>query len=227
MVDFENQHLSMIEQYEASALDIERIFFTGRYKLSRKHFSLLSVQSIPILYSYWEGFVQNSFRLYIEYINSLNIEFDLLSDEIVVFHMDKTFKQLKKYPDKNKQKIYFYGKLKDHFLQSRHNIFQSVDTESNVGFLVLNKLLSQFSLDKFPEYWEHYTYPNPNLKETLDTFIRYRNGVVHGGDLSSEEKVTQEVYLKYRKLVSDLMYAIHNKFMDGIQKRTYLKEAKD
>ena len=109
MVDFENQHLSMIEQYEASALDIERIFFTGRYKLSRKHFSLLSVQSIPILYSYWEGFVQNSFRLYIEYINSLNIEFDLLSDEIVVFHMDKTFKQLKKYPDKNKQKIYFMG----------------------------------------------------------------------------------------------------------------------
>ncbi len=26
MVDFENQHLSIIEQYEASALDIERIF---------------------------------------------------------------------------------------------------------------------------------------------------------------------------------------------------------
>lgn len=33
MVDFENQHLSIIEQYESSALDIERIFFTGRYKL--------------------------------------------------------------------------------------------------------------------------------------------------------------------------------------------------
>ncbi len=96
-----------------------------------------------------------------------------------------------------------------------------------MGFLVLNKLLSQFSLDKFPEYWEQYTYPNPNLKETLDTFIRYRNGVAHGGDISSEEKVTQEVYLKYRKLVSDLMYAMHNKFMDGIQKQTYLKKIKD
>ncbi len=115
MVDFENQHLSIIEQYEASALDIERIFFTGRYKLSRKHYSLLSVQSISILYSYWEG---------IEYLNSLNIDFNMLSDEIIVFHMDKTFKQFKKYPDKNKQKIYFYGKLKDHFLQSRHHIFQ-------------------------------------------------------------------------------------------------------
>lgn len=223
-MDFENQHLSIIEQYESSALDIERIFFTKRYILSKKHYSLLSVQSISILYSYWEGFVQNSFRLYIEYLNSLNIEFNLLSDEIVVFHMDKTFKQFREYPEKNRQKIIFYGKLQDHFMQSRHDIFQTVDTESNVGFMVLNKLLSQFSLEKFPEYWEEYRYPNPNLKETLDTFIRYRNGVAHGGDISSEEKVTQDVYLKYRKLVGDLMYAMHDKFMEGIQRQTYLRD---
>lgn len=223
-MDFENQHLSIIEQYESSAIDIERVFFTKRYKLSRKHYSLLSVQSISILYSYWEGFVQNSFRLYIEYINSLNIEFNLLSDEIVVFHMDKTFKQFKQYPEKNRQKIIFYWKLQDHFLQNRHDIFQTVDTESNVGFMVLNKLLSQFSLEEFPEHWGEYTYPYPNLKDTLDIFIRYRNGVAHGGDISSEEKVTQDVYSKYRKLVNDLMYAMHDKFIEGIQRQTYLKE---
>lgn len=166
MIDFESKHLSLIEQYEESARDIERIFFTGRYKFSKKHYSLLSVQSISILYSYWEGFVQNSFRLYIEYLNSLSIEFYLLSDEIVVFHMDKTFKQFKNYPEKSSQKIAFYEKLQNHFSDTRHGIFQIVDTESNVGFGVLNKLLSQFSLEKFPEYWEKYTYPNPNLKET-------------------------------------------------------------
>ena len=199
MMDFNNEHMSLIEQYEASALDIERILFTGRYRLSRKHSSLLSVQSISILYSYWEGFVQNSFRLYIEYLNSLNIDFTMFSDDIIIFHMDKTFKQ---YPEKNRQKISFYEKLQDHFLQNRHDIFQVVDTESNVGFTVLNKLLSQFSLEKFPEYWEQYTYPHPNLKQTLDSFLRYRNGVAHGGDL---------------------MYAMHDKFMGGIQSQTYLK----
>ena len=223
MMDFNNEHMSLIEQYEASALDIERILFTGRYRLSRKHSSLMSVQSISILYSYWEGFVQNSFRLYIEYLNSLNIDFTMFSDDIIIFHMDKTFKQFKEYPEKNRQKISFYEKLQDHFLQNRHDIFQVVDTESNVGFTVLNKLLSQFSLEKFPEYWEQYTYPHPNLKQTLDSFLRYRNGVAHGGDISSEEKVTQEVYSKYRKLVGDLMYAMHDKFMGGIQSQTYLK----
>ena len=223
-MNFENEHLSTVEQYETSATDIERIFFTGRYRLSKRHYSLLAVQSIAILYSYWEGYVQNSFRLYIEYINSLGLDFNSLSDEIIVFHMDRAFRQFREYPRKTKQKITFYDKLQGHFSENKHNIFRVVDTESNVGFEVLNKLLRQFSLQEFPEYWEQYTYPNPNLKETLDTFIRYRNGVAHGGDIASEEKITQDVYEKYRKLINDLMYSMHDKFMDGIQNRTYLKE---
>lgn len=222
-MDFESEHLSIVEHYEASASDIERIFFTGRYKLSKRHFSLLAVQSISILYSYWEGYVQNAFRLYIEYINSLHMDFELLSDAIVVFHMDHTFKQFREYPKKVKQKIIFYNKLQDHFSENKKDIFLTVDTESNVGFAVLNKLLSQFSLQEFPEHWEQYTYPEPNLRETLDTFIRYRNGVAHGGDISSEEKITQDVYSKYRKLVNDLMYAMHDRFIEGIQNKTYMK----
>ena len=82
----------------------------------------------------------------------------------------------------------------------------------------------QFSLQPFPEHWGSYTYPNTNLKETLNTFLRYRNGVAHGGDVSSEEKITQDVYAKYRMLVNDLMYATHDKFLEGIQNRTYMKE---
>lgn len=224
MMDFENEHLSIVEQYVTSATDIERIFFTKRYKFSKKHYSLLAVQSIAILYSYWEGYVQKSFGLYIEYINSLNVDFDLLSNEITVFHMENTFRQFRNYPQKTNKKVAFYDELRIHFEDNRHRLFPVVDTESNIGFAVLNKLLRQFSLEEFPEYWEQYTYPNPSLKQILDTFIRYRNGVAHGGDIASEEKITQDVYEKYRKLVSDLMYSIHDKFMAGIQNCTYLKE---
>lgn len=223
MRDFENEHLSLIEQYENSSSEIERIFFTERYKLSKKHYSLLAVQSISILYSYWEGYVQNSFRLYIEYLNSLHIAFCQLSNEIVIFHMENTFKEFREYPEKLKRKIVFFNKLEEHFSEGQHDISQFINTESNVGFSVLNKLLTQFSLTPFPEHWERYTYPNANLKETLDTFLRYRNGVAHGGDVSSEEKITQEVYAKYRMLINDLMYAIHDKFMEGIQSRTYIR----
>lgn len=222
-MDFENNHLSIIEQYESSAIEVERVLFTGRYKLSKKHYSLLSIQSISILYSYWEGFIQNSFQMYIDYLNSLRLDFSMFSKEITVFHMDNTFKQFKQYPNNPSKKVAFYEQLKHHFVHEKQILFRVVDTQSNVGFNVLNNLLTQFSLEPFPEHWDKYQYPNPNLKETLNRFVKYRNGVAHGGDISSEEKISQTLYSYYRHLISDLMYEIHNKFLDGINEQKYLR----
>jgi len=47
----------LIDQYSMSSMNIERIIFTHRYQLNSNDSSLLTVQSIPILYSYWEGFI--------------------------------------------------------------------------------------------------------------------------------------------------------------------------
>ena len=115
MMDFENNHLSIIEQYESSASEVERVFFTGRYKLSKKHYALLSVQSISILYSYWEGFIQSSFQMYIDYLNSLSLDFNMFSNEITVFHMDNTFKQFSNYPKASNKKVAFFEQLNHHF----------------------------------------------------------------------------------------------------------------
>lgn len=101
--------------------------------------------------------------------------------------MENTFKEFREYPQRLNRKINFFDKLEEHFSERQHDISRFVNTESNVGFSALNKLLMQFSLTPFPEHWERYTYPNANLKEMLDTFLRYRNGVAHGGDISSEE----------------------------------------
>lgn len=224
MNDFENEHLGLIEQRESVLFEIQRVLFTGRYKMSKRHLDIFTVQSISMIYSLWEGFVQQSFQMYIQYINSLEIDFNLLSHEIVVFHMDNQYKQFYSYPSKTAGKIKFYEGLEEHFIKRYHEIYPRVDTESNVGFEVLNKLLKQFSLELFPEHWGKYTYPNASLKQTMQTFLRYRNGIAHGGDITSEEKVTREVYVKYKNLVIDLMYELHEKFMDGIKKSTYLRD---
>ena len=55
----------------------------------------------------------------------------------------------------------------------------------------------------------------------MTTFLRYRNGVAHGGDISSEEKVTHLVFEKYKKLVLTLMYAIQDKMSIGLKEHTY------
>lgn len=223
MIDFEKEHLNLIEDRVSVLFEIERVLFTKRYKLSKKHLDIFTVQSIAMIYSIWEGFIQQSFQLYIRYLNSLNIKFNEFSDGITMFHMENTFKQLKEYPEKNNKKIRYFESLEKHFLQEYHEIYSVIDTNSNVSFEVLNSLLEQFSLGKFPEHWDKYTYPNPNLRQTMSTFLRYRNGVAHGGDISSEEKVTKEVFNRYRALVNDLMYEIHLKFIDGIDHKVYLK----
>jgi hypothetical protein len=222
MIDFQTQLIHIIEERQTVLFEIERVLFTQRYKLSQKHMNILSVHSISMLYSIWEGYIQQSFQLYIKYLNSLNIDFICFSDEIITFHMENTFKQLSSYPQKTAKKIHYFSQLQNHFSQQCHVLYSSIDTESNVSFKVLNKILCAFSLEPFSEYWGRYKHPQPNLKETLETFLRYRNGVAHGGDISSEEKVTQEVYEKYKILVVDLMYAIHDKIMYGINNRTYL-----
>ena len=221
-MNFDEEHNSLIDQYVESATEIERALFTRRYGLSEKHYSLLSVQSIAILYSYWEGYIQNSFQMYIDYLNEKNIPLRDYCDEIIVYHMENKFKQFREYPEKTKGKITFYDRLDEHFAEKRQDLYRVVNTESNVGFDVLNKLMVQFALEKFPEYWGKYKYPNQSLKDSLNSFIRYRNGVAHGGDISSEEKVTQEVYSRYRTMVNDLMYAIHDRFIEAIDHESYL-----
>jgi hypothetical protein len=223
MIDFEKEHLAMIEQRENVIFEIERVLFTKRYKISKKHLDIFTVQSIAMLYAIWEGYIQQTFQLYIKYINSLNIDFNDFNDNIVVFHMDNCFKQFHSYPSKNLGKINFYTKLANHFSENKHNIYSSVNTESNVSYDVMNKLLSQFGIEIFPERWERYNYPAPSLKEKMNTFLRYRNGVAHGGDIESEEKVTNEIFNDYKYLVKDLMYEIHNRFMNAIDNKSYLQ----
>lgn len=103
-------------------------------------------------------------------------------------------------------------------------IFPFVDTEDNVCFEVLNKLIVTFGLKKIPEYWGVYNYPNSSLKQIMSNFLRYRNTVAHGGDISNEEVITQDVYSRYRSLVRDLMYGMHSRFLNGISNKTYMKD---
>ena len=222
--EFETNLIELIEERENVLFEIERVLFTKRYHLSKKHLDIFTVQSIAMIYSIWEGFIQQSFQLYIAYLNELQVDLNYFADSIVTFHMENKFKQLREYPKKDSSKKNFFLALEEHLSHSYHEIYKVVDTESNVSFEVLNKLLDTFGLEKFPPYWKQYTHPNPSLKDTMGTFLRYRNGVAHGGDISSEEKVSKQVYTKYKCLVTDLMYEMHDKFMKGIAQRTYLRE---
>lgn len=223
MDDFDLAIQEAIEERLTVLFEIERAIFTKRYSLSLKHQEIFSTQSISMIYAIWEGFIQTSFNLYIDELNKFDIEFYDFSDDIVIHHMESSFKQLKEYPNKEKQKIKFFREIKEFHNESNQSISRVVNTRSNVGFNVLNELLRTFSLEQFPEHWKDYSHPNPNLKSSMNLFLRLRNTVAHGGDLLSEEKVSQAVYERFKILVQDLMDEIRLKMLDGLSKKTFLK----
>lgn len=223
MHNFDVALQEIIEERISVLFEIERAIFTKRYSLSSKHQDIFSTQSISMVYSVWESFIQKSFNLYIDELNKVGIDFHDFCDEIIIHHMENSFKQFKEYPGNDNKKVKFFASLRVFHTSSNCSISRVVNTESNVGFNVLNKLLKSFALEKFPEHWKDYAYPNPNLKDSLDLFLRLRNAVAHGGDLTSEERIDQTVYDRFKKLVIDLMYEIRLRMLCGLKDKTFLK----
>jgi hypothetical protein len=175
--------------------------------------------SMPIIYSIWEGFIQTTFQTYIREINRLSLNYESLCDPIKVNHIEFTFKQLKQYPAKLNQKLRFIDGLKDFFVTTPIYIKPIVNTESNVGFNVLNRLLEEFNLEKIPEY----PLPRYSIPEELDKFLlKLRNDIAHGQNavFIKREDVNRAI-----KLVESLMDLVLDKIKEGYYiKDTHLKE---
>lgn len=223
MDQFSSEYLAIIDEYCHTMVQIERAIFINIQSFTQLQKQLLHTQSIAMLYSIWEGFVTRSFQLYIRHINAQAVPYNLLIDSLFVFEMETRFKQFKDYPGKVKNKTRFFYELYEHCQRTDLELTQIVETENNVGFEVLNTLLRLYGLEEFPSCWMTYRHPNPSLQNMLSNLLRYRNGIAHGGDISSEEIVTQDVYNRYRSLIRELMYGMHERFLKGILDQTYMK----
>jgi MAE_28990/MAE_18760-like HEPN len=224
--DFGEKLYEVIVETQTTIFEIERIIFTKRYSLSKTHYEILSTQSISMIYALWEGYVQKAFNLYIDELNRNDRTTFAFRDEIIIYQMENRFKQLREYPEKPSSKIKYFANLKE-FLNGDEAIFRLVDTKSNVGFEILNNLLQTFALETFPEHWcmdiNPAPNPKPNLKDTLKSFLKLRNSIAHGGAITSEDMVTQQVFQKYKNLIIDLMFEIRVKMLHGLDKATYKK----
>ena len=221
MEEFEQKILELIEERERNLFEIERTLFTKRYKLSQIHFEIFAVQSITMIYAIWEGYTQRAFQLYISELNSLNMNFNEFNNEIKTFHLENQFKQFNEYPRKDTRKYAFFDALFNFNRQDKHNLYPKINTQSNLGFDTLNSILKAFKLELFTKW---HTYPSQSLEDQLTMFLEYRNGIAHGGDISSNEKVTQDIYIKYKNLVVTLMYAIMDKMIEGLKSQSYKKQ---
>lgn len=211
----EKEIMSDIEARNESLLHIKTLAF--RYTFSKHDRELLLQHSIPMVYSIWEGFIQTAFQIYIRELNKLELTIDTVCKPLLIRHIEAEFKQFKQYPKDYERKKSFFEQLNQFYVLKIININPIVNTESNVGFKVLNRILKEFNLEEIPEYPE----PKYSLKIELDGFfLKIRNSVAHGQNAII---VSQEYLERTIKLVNKLMELVFEKIKKGFIEQSYLK----
>lgn len=190
-----------------------------RYGFSERDEQLFLNYSIPIVYSIWEGFVQTSFQVYIRELNKLELSINDVCNPILIYHIESRFPQFKQYPEPDKftKKVIFFDKLGQFYSSNPFVINANINTESNVGFNVLNRILKDFNLEKIPEYPE----PKHSLKDELHTLLQIRNAVAHGQKISIVVK--REDLDRSIELVKKLMPLVFERIKTGFIEKSYLK----
>lgn len=215
--------MNLLEQDIQTDIDERKVQLTkiktlpSQYSFNPSDEQFLLIYSFPIIYSIWEGFIQNAFQIYIREINNSNLSIDQISEHILVFSMESTFRQLFTYPQKHPQKINYFNKMKTYF-RGNNNVYINpvVNTESNVGFKVLNRILESFNLNTIPEYPQ----PKYSIKYELDDFLlKIRNGVAHGNTAYLIKRNDLDRAIKIVNELMDLVFiSIKEGFSNNIHK---------
>jgi hypothetical protein len=139
--------------------------------------------------------------------------------------MESTFRQFKQYPNPKsdedkpkivKKKVDFFNALGLFYKSNTLQIHPNINTESNVGFNVLNRILNDFNLEKIPPHENNYS-----LKDELGKLLQIRNAVAHGQ--KSSIVVNREDLERAIKLVDKLMDLVFERIKNGFIEKSYLK----
>ena len=150
----------------------------------------------------------------------LELSIDDVCNPILIYHIESTFPQFKQYPepDKFNRKVNFFDKLAKFYKTTPLEINPNINTESNVGFNVLNRILSDFNVEKIPEYPE----PQYSLKDELAKLLQIRNSVAHGQ--KSAIGVNREDLERAIKVVDKLMELVFERIKTGFIEKSYPKQ---
>ena len=176
-----------------------------------KQVEIIEKYSVVAIYSLWEGFVVESFNIYIRKLNSLKLTCDKLNLNIIIHDIDIKYNLAneRKHFEKKREfvsKLYGYAK-------SPVVITTKIPTKSNVNCKVINEILDSFYLEKLPE---------KEFKGKLNKLLLVRNKVAHG---EHSIPVTKDMIQEFTSTVIGAMHEVTSSIVNGLVNRTYLRKS--
>ena len=178
------------------------------YSFSPERREILKKYTIPTFYSLWEGFVSNSFKIYVEHLNDLNLSADQIHISILTHCLDSKYHLREAKTDFEKQKILVKNMCE--YLEREIILPTGIPTESNINYKVINSILKRFNLEILDR---------TEYEKRLDRLLFFRNKLAHGENaIPIEQKDINEM----SQTVILSMHAVAEKIIDGYMKKAYL-----
>ena len=176
-----------------------------------KQIEIIEKYSVVAIYSLWEGFVVESFNMYIQKLNDLELTCDKLNLNIITHDIDIKCNLTNERKDFEKKRR-FVSKLYG-YAKSPVIITPRIPTESNINCKVINKILDHFYLEKLPE---------KEFGKKLDKLLFVRNKIAHG---EHSIPVTKDMIQEFTFTVIRAMHEVTDSIVYGFVGRTYLRKS--
>jgi len=167
--------------------------------------------AIPSIYSLWEGYIKFVFLNYIQEINSLNLSYYQLHENLLTHAFDIKYPQ---FTTGIKNEFYKKREFFENFLCTVNNKVQidtKLPTHSNINWKVINELLERFNMNALPK---------EPFDRQLSALLEIRNRIAHG---ENAVQVSQNMVNEHANNVKNLMYEIMNIVIEACQIESYRK----
>ncbi|QNU67371.1 hypothetical protein EHE19_002180 [Ruminiclostridium herbifermentans] len=125
---------------------LKKLKVTTLYSLDERTNEQYLKMCIPYIYAHWEGFIVESFRLVIDYINAKEIKENEIINELYVFSNQTVFKKLSG-KQSFEQCCEFSEKVINNLNKPVYIDINLLSTKSNLKFEQLCDIFSWFKLD--------------------------------------------------------------------------------
>lgn len=183
-----------------------------KYEFTEEEKELYYKSMVPMIYAYLEGFVKNSIRIYMKFVNQLDLTFSDISIRLLVHKIEKKYNCFKE----NISSIQNKEKLVEQLLQDINNNDKTIDFNDNaiqnINSDRLNKLLRELNFKEIED---------KKNKDGLNKLLQYRNGIAHG---ENSYRVDENLLMEFIDTIIRTMDYVSDIVCDGYDSKNYLKK---
>lgn len=183
-----------------------------KYEFTDEEKEIYYKSMVPMIYAYLEGFIKNAIRIYMKFVNELNLNFDEISTRLLVHKFEKKYNCFKEKIEMIEHKERLVQKVFQDIVSNDKTINFNEKAIQNINCDRLNKLLLELNFKEIS---------NKYINDGLNKLLQYRNGIAHGENCY---KVSEELMMEFINVIIKTMDCISDIISEGYNRKNYLKE---